>query len=84
MESALKKYLEKTETSSLVNFQKSNNFPVKLFWNRLDIKKMNIFYFNFEIFLINEQDDCLNKITSKLILSELLKKRDSKACIKQT
>jgi len=77
----LKKYLEKAETTSITNFNKQNNsFLPKSLWNRLDVKKMNIFHFNFEMFLINEQDDSLNKIIYKRIFSELLKKRNSKDC----
>lgn len=82
MEAALKKYLEKAETSSFtsLNSHKSNAFAPKLLWNKLDIKKMNIFNFNYDLFLIQEQDEFVSKIAYRTIFSELLKKRDSKAC----
>lgn len=80
METALKKYLEKAETTSFTNISKPITPFTKLLWNKLDLKKMNIFNFSFEMFLFTEQDEFTNKIIYKKILSELLKKRDSKAC----
>lgn len=81
MEAALKKYLEKAETSSFTSINnKQNAFSPKLLWNKLDIKKINIFSYNYEMFLISEQDEFVNKTVFKTIFSELLKKRNSKAC----
>ena len=82
MEAALKKYMEKAETNSFTSFNsnKSTAFAPKLLWNKLDIKKINVFSLNYEVFLIPEQDEFVSKIAYKTIFSELLKKRDSKAC----
>ena len=81
MEDALKKYIEKAESNSFNSLNnKPNAFAAKLLWNKLDIKKINTFNFNYETFLIPEEDNFVSKIVYKTIFSELLKKRDNKAC----
>lgn len=88
MENALNTHLEITRNILLDknNFKalqnKDNLNSNKKIWQELIHEKIDIFNFNYVNFLINkdEIDSDLNKYPMKNILSELLKKRNSKAC----
>lgn len=62
-----------------MNKNQANNY--KMIWNKLDKKKLNIFSYDYGTFIIDEQEEFINKLEYRMIFSELLKTRNSKACM---
>jgi hypothetical protein len=91
LENALKKYIEKSQSQNFdINFNSNTKNNIKenyklnndKLWNELNHQKIDLCNLDYYQFKINEEDieNNSDKFPMKIVLSELLKKRNSKSC----